>query len=261
MVRWAMSYWKTRRNRKGKYLCAVGTPTCHMSQPPPLFAPSLFFSFCLFLLRVSLCFLKNVSLLNICLWTEGLRVSWCPADGQSVTECGGSGCVGRRRRVRGEESHERLSCCSDPRFRLHSGNMSRNIRTHLCVNIWEHNRELDWHITHLTFTCASLVVAIATVIITALKAGNNNLIIIIENLDKYFWHIDRDRKIRKHCQRHDGLKHIVLSDLIVCFCSVNISCWNIGFMIKKSHQYLEFLFCFLFLAVQDAWLPIVYLRG
>ena len=132
MVRWAMSYWKTMRNRKGKYLCAVGTPTCHMSQPPPLFAPSLFFSFCLFLRRVSLCFLKNVSLLNICLWTEGLRVSWCPADGQSVTECGGSGCVGRRRRLRGEESHERLSCCSDPRFRLHSGNMSRIIRTHMC---------------------------------------------------------------------------------------------------------------------------------
>ena len=138
MVRWAMSNWKTvRKNRKGKYLCAVGTPTCHMSQPPPLFALSPFFSFCLFLRRVSLCFLKNVSLLNICLWTEGLRVSWCPADGQSVTECGGSGCVGRRRRVRGEESHERLSCCSAPRFRLHSGNMSRNIRTH---NIWEHRQ-------------------------------------------------------------------------------------------------------------------------
>ena len=140
MVRWAMSYWKTMRNRKGKYLCAVGTPTCHMSQPPPLFALSVFFSFCLFLRRVSLCLLKNVSLLNICLWTEGRRVSWCPADGQSVTECGGSGCVGRRRRLRGEESHERLSCCSDPRFRLHSGNMSRNIRTHICVNTWEHRQ-------------------------------------------------------------------------------------------------------------------------
>ena len=42
MVRWAISYWKTIRNRKGKYLCAVGTPTCHMSQPPPFFALSFF---------------------------------------------------------------------------------------------------------------------------------------------------------------------------------------------------------------------------
>ena len=84
---------------------------------------------------------------------DGGRVSWCSADGQSVTECGGSGCVGRRRRLRGEESHERLSCCSDPRFRLHSGNMSRNIRTHMCQYMRAQTRScID---THLTFTCCN----------------------------------------------------------------------------------------------------------
>ena len=137
-----MSNWKTmRKNRKGKYLCAVGTPTCHMSQPPPLFALSVFLL--LFFSPPCISVFPQECVSPQYLSLDGGRVSWCPADGQSVTECGGSGCVGRRRRVRGEESHERLSCCSAPRFRLHSGNMSRNIRTHICVNIWKLRQRVE----------------------------------------------------------------------------------------------------------------------
>ena len=213
MVRWAMSYWKTMRNRKGKYLCAVGTPTCHMSQPPPLFALSLFFLLLSFSPPCISVFPQEcVSPQYLSL--DGGRVSWCSADGQSVTECGGSGCVGRRRRVRGEESHERLSCCSAPRFRLHSGNMSRNIRTHICqymrtqTRSWIDTRPRWLSLVRLQYRwllqsqlSISLHLRLATTILSlSLKILTNAL---------QFWHFDWDRKIRKHCQRHDGLKHCI----------------------------------------------------
>ena len=195
MVWWAMSYWKTmRKNRKGKYLCAVGTPTCHMSQH------HLFLLFLFFLLLsfsppcISVFPQECVSPQYLSL--DGGRVSWCPADGQSVTECGGSGCVGRRRRVRGEESHERLSCCSAPRFRLHSGNMSRNIRTHTYVSIYENTTGswIDTKPSWLSLVCTqhrwllqsqlsiSLHLRLATTILSlSLKILTNAL---------QFWHFD-----------------------------------------------------------------------
>ena len=220
MVWWAMSYWKTmRKNRKGKYLCAVGTPTCHMSQPPPLFAlsvfsPSVFFS------AVYLCVSSRMCLSSI--FVSGRREGQLVSGGRAVSHWV------RWLRLRWEEEESKRGgepretelLLSPPLSPALWKYVSKYKDTHICVNIWEHNRELDWHKTQLTFTCVhttSLVVAIATVNITALKAGNNNLIIIIENLDKYFtimtYWLGSKRKRKqngwKHCQRHDGLKHCI----------------------------------------------------
>ena len=173
MVRWAMFNWKTmRKNRKGKYLCAVGTPTCHMSQPPPLFAlsvfsPSVFFS------SVYLCVSSRMCLSSI--FVSGRREGQLVSGGRAVSHWV------RWLRLRWEEEESKRGgepretelLLRPPLSPALWKYVSKYKDTHIWVNIWEHRQGVGLT-QELTFTCASLVVAIATVIITALKADNNN---------------------------------------------------------------------------------------
>ena len=144
MVRWAMSNWKTvRKNRKGKYLCAVGTPTCHMSQPPPLFAlsvfsPSVFFS------AVYLCVSSRMCLSSI--FVSGRREGQLVFGGRAVSHWV------RWLRLRWEEEESKRG--GEPRETelLLSPPLSPALWKYVSkykdtyVSIYEStDKELDWH--------------------------------------------------------------------------------------------------------------------
>ena len=154
MVWWAMSYWKTmRKNRKGKYLCAVGTPTCHMSQPPPLFAlsvfsPSVFFS------AVYLCVSSRMCLSSI--FVSGRREGQLVSGGRAVSHWV------RWLRLRWEEEESKRG--GEPRETelLLSPPLSPALWKYVSkykdtyVSIYEStDKELDWNKTQLTFTCCN----------------------------------------------------------------------------------------------------------